>query len=355
MHNILVIEGRDELRENTCNHLRRSGYNAIAAANGITGIEAAKSEKPDIIFCNTSLPDMDGLCVPGILSKNKITSAIPVIMLSPENGNGSHTGHLKEDGQGAGAAPGALSLLDSIIRSAVKKPGSGSETPAASDFLARLLVQSYPFKLPGNIPPEFKIRNYSKKENIYYEGDLPAALYLVLKGRVKTIKLGSEGKEFITGIHEKGEIFGHTAIFIGADNSDSAIAMLDSEILLIPGENVSELISSNHHVAGSFIRLLAAEIALKEERLKNLAYNSVRARVAGVLMELGCYKDEKEKKQVFNAITISREDLASIVGTASESLVRTLSDFRHENIIDTDRGKIIITDPDCLNRIRKFS
>lgn len=356
MNKILIIEGDNRIRENTTEILHRAGYHVISAENGEKGIESVKQEKPDMIICNTALPDMDGVCIPSILSKKNNTSTIPVVMVSSVTGNHNSNDRTKQEIVDISEKTAeTASLLDSIFNRSQNGKGYEREKSIMDEFISQLFSSPYPFKLPNSIPSYFKTRTFAKKDSIYFEGDMPSSMYLVLKGRVKTTKMCSEGKEFITGIHEKGELFGHIAIFRRTDYVDSAIATLESEVLLIPKNDMLEQMEKNGGIVNQIIMFLSNEISEKEEKMKSLAYNSVRSRVAAVLLQLGAKKYSNEKKAELNSITVSREDLASMVGTASESLVRTLSDFRYENIIDTDRGKIVITDPECLERIRKFS
>jgi CRP-like cAMP-binding protein len=179
-------------------------------------------------------------------------------------------------------------------------------------------------------------------------------VYLVKKGKIKTVKLGPEGKEFIVGIHEKGEFFGYIAVLEDSTYPDTAIAAEESELLLIPKDDFLLLINSDQLLGRHFIKLLANDISDIEERLMTLAFNSVRARVAGALLQL---KKKHQQKKDSNTCTlhVSRDDLAGLIGTTTESLIRTLTDFKHENIVDTNIGEIKILDAKSLEKIRRLS
>ena len=123
--------------------------------------------------------------------------------------------------------------------------------------------------------------------------------------------------------------------------------MDDTELAIIPKEEFETLINHNKEVAHKFIQLLAKNITEKEEQLLSLAYNSLRKRVAEALITLQ-KKYHVDIRGKFS-IHISRVDLSNIVGTATESLIRTLSDFRNENIIDIKEGNIIILDEKKLS------
>ncbi|MGP8214526.1 MAG: cyclic nucleotide-binding domain-containing protein [Bacteroidia bacterium] len=362
MKKILIIEGNEKIRENTCKILSLANYSIISAESGVKGIELAKSERPDLIICNSLMPDIDGNCISNILSKNKETAMIPFVMLNTLDNNTaiSNNNKLIGDNDYLLKSFESVSLLNAIDHR-LKTEGNHTPAPAKTsapnlDCLMQLINDSNNSILPENLTCDYRTRNYDKREYIYYEGDAPTTVYLVKKGRVKTVKIGPEGKEFIIGIYEKGEFFGHVAVFEGCDCPDTAIAIEETEVLLIPKEDFMALINVNHLMAVRFIKMLSSDINDKEERLKTLAFNSVRARVAGALLQLQKKHPPQGKKQSGPfTIHVLRDDLAGLIGTTTESLVRTLTDFKHENIVETDKGEITILDADGLERIKKFS
>jgi CRP-like cAMP-binding protein len=181
--------------------------------------------------------------------------------------------------------------------------------------------------------------HYKKKQIIYTEGNHPVRLFYIEKGKVKTYKTNEDGKEFTVGLFAEGDFFGYTALLEESVYKENAEALEDAEVTIIP-EDFEKLIHSNAAVQRKFIQLLAKNVSEKEEQLLNIAYNSLRKRVADALIKLqGKYK--KEGDAVFS-MHISREDLANIAGTATESLIRTLSDFKNEKLIEVKEGNIII-------------
>jgi CRP-like cAMP-binding protein len=116
--------------------------------------------------------------------------------------------------------------------------------------------------------------------------------------------------------------------------------MEETDLAVIPKEDFDELINKNPEITKKFIQLLAKSISEKEDHLLAIAYNSLRKKVADSLLILQ-QKYQKKKEENF-VIDISRESLATIAGTATESLIRTLSDFRNEKILEIKNGSIII-------------
>ena len=125
--------------------------------------------------------------------------------------------------------------------------------------------------------------------------------------------------------------------------------MEDSELVYIPKKDFEELINSSPDTAKKFIGLLAKNLVEKEKQLLGIAYNTLRTKVAEALVSL--QKKYHVNKSEPYLIDISRDDLATIAGTATESLIRTLSDFKNENLIDIKSGKVIIENEKKLENL----
>lgn len=187
------------------------------------------------------------------------------------------------------------------------------------------------------------INRYKKKQIIYAEGNHPLHLYYIKKGIVKTYKCNGEGKELITGIYGEGDYLGYVALLQKNVYRDFAVAVEYAELALIPKDEFELMMSTSRHMATKFINLLAESIAEKEEMLVGLAYNSLRKKVADALLLLN--------KKYKNTIKISRDNIAAIAGTATESLIRTLGEFRQEKLIDINDGIIIILNESRLKKM----
>ena len=154
----------------------------------------------------------------------------------------------------------------------------------------------------------------------------------------------------MTNIYSEGSFFGYNALLENSLYKESAEALEETEVALVPKEDFENLVNNNRHVMLKFIQLLANNVADKEEQLLKLAYNSLRKRVADTVLELyRKYQPEDPAKPI--AIDISRENLANIVGTAKESVIRTLSDFKDEKLIDIVKGDIIVINEKKLQNL----
>ena len=168
-----------------------------------------------------------------------------------------------------------------------------------------------------------------------------------MNGKVKCYKSNEFGKDLITHIYGPGEFFGYFPLISDQPYNDNAIAMDDTELRLIPKEDFKLLLFNNRDFTAQFIKMLANETSRTEEQLIELAYSSVRRKVANALMAFydAQSRESENEKEV---ITASRDDLASSAGTAKETLIRTLSDFKDEDLIEIDSGNIRILDPQSL-------
>ncbi|HXB10720.1 MAG TPA: response regulator [Bacteroidia bacterium] len=350
MKKILLIEDNLEMRENTSEILDLAGYVMVVAENGKQGVEMAKKEKPDLIISDIMMPDLDGYGVLHILSKDPDTAGIPFIFLTAKADRGDMRKGMNMGADDYLTKPFEETELLNAIETRLKRNEFFRKSYSRDlGGFVQFINEAKQFSLPENITAEYKVRNWTKKSSIYHEGDMPNMVYLVNKGKVKTWKMSPEGKEFITGIYNPGEFFGYISILEGIEHSDSATALEDAEVALVPQTDFLALIYSNSDVSARFVKMLANDISEKEERLLGLAYNSVRARAAGALLQL------QKKYNDNNSIRISREDLAGIVGTSTESLIRALSEFKSEKLIETDGREIKVLSTSGLEKARKFS
>ncbi|HTA26455.1 MAG TPA: response regulator [Bacteroidia bacterium] len=350
MKKILLIEDNNEMRENTSEILSLANYAVVTAENGKIGVEFAKKENPDLIICDIMMPDLDGYGVLHILSKDVQTAGIPFIFL---------TAKAEKSDMRKGMSMGADDYLtkpfdDTELLSAVEmrlKRNDFFKKNYTRDLsgLISFINEAKEFSLPDKISSEYKVRTYKKKDSIYHEGDTPNFVYFINKGKVKTWRINLDGKEFITGTYEKGDFFGHLPVLEGGNYNDSAAVMEECELAMMPQNDFLSLVYSEHEISARFIKMLANNINENEKRLLSLAYNSVKARTATVLLEL------LKKTKPGENIRTSREDLAGMVGTSTESLIRTLSDFKADKIIDIEGREIIVNDQKGLEKVVKFS
>jgi CRP-like cAMP-binding protein len=183
---------------------------------------------------------------------------------------------------------------------------------------------------------------------LYQEGKRPRFLYYLIKGKVKAFKMHEDGKEYITNLYSEGDFIGYTALIEEINYDDSASFLEEGEVMHIPKEDFLQMVYGDISIASKFIHIMTQNVKEKEERLLNLAYSSLRKRVAKALVSI---VEKFHIKEQVNPIEISREDIAQYVGTATESLIRTLSDFKAEKLIEIKSGKIIVNNLEKLKNL----
>jgi CRP-like cAMP-binding protein len=193
------------------------------------------------------------------------------------------------------------------------------------------------------------IMHLMKGEILFKEGEEPSGLYIITKGKIKVYRTGNEGKEQIVRLSNQGDLVGYRALIGEGDYKSAAATLEESHVCFIPKEIVQRVIENNILIYKRIIALLTDDLQFAEQKIKELAQKPVRERVADALLQL---KDKYgyDKDGITINITMSREELANLVGTATETLIRILSDFKKDKIIDLDHRKIKIINLDQLER-----
>jgi CRP-like cAMP-binding protein/CheY-like chemotaxis protein len=342
---VLIIEDNNDIRENIVEILELADFHVYQANNGKTGIELAVKHKPDIILCDIMMPDLDGYGVLYMLNKNPETAAIPFIFLTAK----AERIDLRK-GMEMGADDYLTKPFDDIellsaIESRLKKRDTQQNFYNNSlDKLNNLISKNGGLAELKKIIAERKSRQFKKNQIIYYNGDKGSGLYIVISGKVKTVKLTEDGRELMTGIFSSNDYLGVNAMLSNEPYSDTASALEDTQVCIIPKEQLDELINLYPEVAREFINILANDVREKEEQLLQLAYHSVRKRMAEVLLRL--YRQGNNE-----SFKISREDMASMAGMATETVSRTLTDFKDETLIEKKGSLITILD---IKRLAKM-
>lgn len=344
MKKILIIEDNPDVRENTAEILELSNYEVITAENGKEGVKLANEILPDLIICDVMMPELDGFGVLRILGQNQLTNHIPFIFLTAKTEKADF-----RKGMNLGADDYITKPFDDVellnaIEVRMRKHemylknigpnGSGFANPERGMEALMTLTE------------DREIRNYRKKDFIFRENEYPKQIFYLNKGKVKTYKTNEDGKELIMYLYKEGDFLGFLPMLQSTVYPESAVALEDCEISIIPQKEFYELVHNNTNVALQFLKTIATDLVEKEEQLIELAYNSVRKRVADALLLLQ-KRYKKEQSDTFT-IAILRDDLASIVGTAKETVIRTLSDFKEEGIVEVKGSKITILDENAL-------
>ncbi len=332
---VLVIENEKMLRENIVELLEIAGYAVKSAPDGKVGLQHAHSFNPDIIICDIAMPVMDGYTLLEKLSKNRDTDYIPFIFLSAK---------AEKEDMRKGMDMGADDYL--------AKPFDEKELLAA---VASRLAKSHLLKerreqigkvtgfevhdleaLKKYIQDNGTYFSFSKNEKIYYEGDRGSYVYLIERGAVKSYRINEEGKEISTGLSSDNELFGLGCIGHDGDYNESAIALKDTTAYGISKEKFTGLMEKNTKMALAMIDLLTDTILHRNSYVLKIAYESVRRKTAETIL---CFAKVLHTGPG-GVIKIARGDLASVAGVATETIIRTLNDFKKEGLIDIEHHNI---------------
>ena len=192
---------------------------------------------------------------------------------------------------------------------------------------------------------------YKKGQIIFHEDTRPLGVFCVNKGKLKVYKTGDDGKDQIIQVSKPGDLLGYRAM-IGEDLYPvTAEALEDVQVCFIPKSEFVRLLDESVDFSKMLLREACHELGTMTELLTNLAQKSVRERLAvSLLMLKDIYADDKRPNDLAE-INLTREDLANIVGTATETIIRLLHDFKEENLIQTNGRKIMVMDAKRLIKV----
>ena len=176
-------------------------------------------------------------------------------------------------------------------------------------------------------------------EKVFSEGQYARGLYCMHFGHVKIVRYGHDGREQILRFAGAGDTIGYAAMLTGEPYTIEAIAVEDSAVCFVPTEMIQRYLRDNTHLALNVMQIMSHELQDTERRVVELAQKTVRERVAEALLVLRETFGTEEDGETLN-LPLTREEIADIVGTAPESLIRMLGDLKASDIIETKGRRI---------------
>lgn len=342
MKKILVIEDNEDVRENICELLELSGYEVTDAANGKIGIKKVLESMPDLILCDIMMPELDGYGVLQILNNNPKLNHIPLIFLTAL----ADKSDIRK-GMGKGAEDyimkpySEVDLLEAIelrLKKTDRRVISSKEVNISSIIEAYLSNNQ---NTAGNFKDDVE---FSENEHLFYEGQNQRWVYYIQDGIVRLYATSEQGKVLTHRVLRAGEYIG----VLESTNTESwmygASCVSSAKIVRYSRSTVSELIQKGNIPAAPLIKIAIAN--QKKSLRKNvlLAYGSVRGKVANTLLYCRGSDDVID-------LAFSRESLAEIAGTAKETLIRTLSQFKAEGLSQMNKHGIQILEDHKLQHL----
>jgi DNA-binding response OmpR family regulator len=355
MKKVLIIEYNKDVRENTADILELANYNVSTAENGKIGVDLAKRLLPDVIVCDIMMPELDGYEVLQTLSRDSKTARIPFIFLTAKT---EKTDMRKGMNLGADdylTKPfSETELLEAIECRLKKHDFLKKEFSRNTEGISQFIEEASKYLSFEHLSRDYTAKKYNKKEVIFMEGNAANSLYFIESGVVKTYKTTEKGKEFVTGFYSTGHFVGQLSLL--SDHGayiESATILEDAELLEIPKSDFTTLIHANKDVANKFVSLISNNLVDLQDQMMNVAFSTVRQRVARALVHL--HTNGVLSASEDTGISIAREDFAGLIGTATETAIRMLTEFKDEGLITIGFArKIVIKDKEALENIALF-
>ncbi len=346
MKKILLIEDDQALRENTAELLELSGFEVITAKNGKLGLDLAQKSLPQIIVCDIMMPELNGYEVLKALGEHEETKSIPFIFLSAK------TDHTEvRTGMNLGA--------DDYLTKTFEEEDL---LAAINSRIAKSLLLEKRNKDSADLPQEAldlrnlnELKNYfydfgeeievKRNKSIYQEGEHANFIYLIIKGVVKTQRMAVNGKELITALFQADDFLGFSSFDENTAYEETATAVENCLLTRISKTKLKEILVVNKELALELMNVMNEKLSNNKLQLLQMAYGSVRKKTAQTILQFLEVLNPKQEE----TIKISRGDLASVAGIATESLIRTLSQFKKDGLIDIDGRNIKILDKKGLS------
>ena len=349
MTKVLLIEDDSVLRENIAELLELSDFEVLTAPNGKLGLKSININIPDIIVCDIMMPELDGYEVLSEVTKNTKTKHIPFIFLSAKT---EHQDVRKGMNLGADdyiTKPFTEDELVSAIKSRLAKASILKEKEqdnvhnySEKDELINLNDLKNFFDDYGNE------LTFNKGDIIYREGDHSNFIYLITKGAVKCHKLDTKGKELATSLYKEDDLFGYTSFTHNLPHKETATAIKKTKLVGLSILQLSEILKNNNKLAIALIDHLTDDLSHFKDQLLEMAYSSVNKKTANTILQFA----EKINRRPNDPIKISRNDLASVAGIATETFIRTLTNFKNQGLIKSEGRNIVVLDVDGLKQIK---
>ena len=348
MRKILLIEDDVVLRENTSELLELSNYEVISAPNGKIGVAIAKDIIPDIIVCDIMMPELDGYGVLEALTVNESTQHIPFIFLSAKTERSDVRKGMDLGADDYITKPFNEDELISAIESRLAKAAilkdirekKVAKVEEQEDIRSLNDLKNY-FEDNGE---SFR---FAKETTIYKEGNNSNYIYLINSGLIKCHKLDEQGKQLTTALYKEDDLFGYTSFTQNLAYQESATAIQETELVGLSKKTLTSVLNKNHKVTLELIELLTEDLASVKDQLLQMAYSSVSKKTANTILLFA----EKLNRKPEDQIKISRNDLASVAGIATETLIRTMSSFKKQGLIEIEGRTIRILDLEKLKEI----
>lgn len=193
------------------------------------------------------------------------------------------------------------------------------------------------------------MNSYKKGQTMFFQGNPPFGLYCIANGKIKVFKTGNDGKESILRIASAGDVLGHRSLFGQQNYSATATVIEDATVCFLDKSYIHSAIKTNPSISLNLIQKLSVEMGAAEARNASMSNKNARERLAELLLTFRRnYGTEEGNGRIRLDIKLTRDEMASMVGTAQETIIRLISDFKSEEILEQEGKVIFILDEERL-------
>lgn len=193
------------------------------------------------------------------------------------------------------------------------------------------------------------MNNYKKGQTIFYQGNPPFGLYCIAHGKIKVTRMGSDGKESIVRIAGPGDVLGHRSLFSKESYSATATVIEDASICFLDKNYIYSALQEQPSIALQLIEKLSRDMGAAEKRNALMSQKNARERLAELFLSFRkSYGVEDPSGRIRLDIKLNRDEIASIVGTAHETIIRLISEFKDEGILEQEGKTLFIVDEEKL-------
>ena len=339
MPKILVIEDNRDVRDNVVDILALAGYEGVPAAGGQEGVERAQRGDIDLILCDVMMPKLDGYGVLKILSQREDTCAIPFVFVTAKGEQEDLRRGMNLGADDYVTKPFYKDELLRVIEVRLRKNESrqGPNVAQAPSNWTGFLSQGALQREMDALLADATRRTYRRGEAIYREGERVRDVFLLREGFAKHQKTTEFGKTLIVYVFAPGDLFGYPEMIANDPYEHDTVALSDLSVDFLPVDAVRERLASDPNIADLLLGYLSHGLLDADRRMLYQAYYSVRKRCAKTLLRA---------HEVFGEEPwpMSREELSQWAGTAKETFIRNLTDFRDSGYVTIESNRIRVTD-----------
>ena len=344
MKKILIVEDNADVRDNMCDILALAGYDPLSAADGREGIRKVREERPDLILCDVMMPELDGYGVLKVLSEDEATATVPFVFVTAKSEQEDLRRGMNLGADDYVTKPFYKDELLRIVEVRLRKADMRHRRARLPEQWTGFLSRGALDQALESLTATGTVKTFQRGEALFRAGEQVRDMFLLIEGNVKVQMTTEFDKTLITYVFADGDFFGYPELIANRTYAHEAIALATCTVRLIPGEEVRKCIRTDPNVADLMQSLLASMLLHADTRMLEQAYMSVRKRCAITL--LNAYRAFDGRPW-----PMSREELAQWAGTAKETFIRNLTDFRDSGYVEVDGSSITLTNVKALREL----